>query len=260
MNYIPDAKQHGAEIFCNVAVQYLEKQTDGTWIVYCKLLSQEMGDIDFTITSDFVILGAGSLGSTEILLRSKAKGLKCSDQLGSSFGIDGDFFGFSYNGPNKVNLVGYGNRDWKQMQEQFGPTGPCISAVWDLRDPNAPLKQNIIIEDMSFPGLIAPTLNPLLVLADSSEFAQNTDPSGRLSQTFRMIEALTKGVYYGATENTLFMGGMGHDNQEGVISLNPQTDGLTIYWPNPLDPVQNDYQNQILQKAATNLQSVFIKV
>lgn len=115
-----------------------------------------MEGIEFTVTADFVVLGAGSLGSTEILLRSKANGLSCSDKVGSNYGEDGDFFGFSYNGPDRVNVCGFGNRDWKQMQQQYGPTGPCICAVWDLRDPNSPLKKNVIIEDMSFPGLIAP--------------------------------------------------------------------------------------------------------
>lgn len=186
--------------------------------------------------------------------------MKCSDKLGYSFGIDGDFFGFAYNSPDKINVVGYGNQNWKEMQAKFGPTGPCITAVWDLRDPKASLKQNVIIEDMSFPGLIGSTLSPLLVLGDSTEFAENTDPSGRLFQLIRMEQSLTKGPYYGATENTLFMGGMGHDDQQGVMSINSETDGLTISWSSPLDPVQNQYRNQIFKSAATNLKSVFIKV
>ncbi len=35
MNYIPDASQHGTEIYCGVAVQYLERQVDGTWLIHC---------------------------------------------------------------------------------------------------------------------------------------------------------------------------------------------------------------------------------
>lgn len=37
MNYIPDAKQHGTDIYCNVQVKYLERQPDGTWKIYCEV-------------------------------------------------------------------------------------------------------------------------------------------------------------------------------------------------------------------------------
>lgn len=98
------------------------------------------------------------------------------------------------------------------------------------------------------------------MLADTTEFATNTDPLGRFGQIIRMIQALTQGAYNGATDYTLFMGGMGHDNQQGCMSLNPETDGLTFTWTNPVDPDQNAYQNQMFLKATTNLKGVFIEV
>ena len=45
-----------------------------------------------------VILSAGSLNSTEILLRSEMHGLKVSPALGTRFSGNGDFFGLAYNG------------------------------------------------------------------------------------------------------------------------------------------------------------------
>ncbi|MEI9973764.1 MAG: hypothetical protein WDO73_17950 [Ignavibacteriota bacterium] len=43
-----------------------------------------------------VVLSAGSLNSTEILLRSEAQGLSVSPVLGTRFSGNGDFFGLAY--------------------------------------------------------------------------------------------------------------------------------------------------------------------
>ena len=42
----------------------------------------------------FVFLGAGALGSTEILLRSKEMGLDMSEQVGQHMSGNGDMFAF----------------------------------------------------------------------------------------------------------------------------------------------------------------------
>ena len=49
------------------------------------------------ITADVVVLGAGTLGSTEILLRSAQHGLAVSNQLGQRFTGNGDVLAFGYN-------------------------------------------------------------------------------------------------------------------------------------------------------------------
>src|SRR5204863_8836470 len=88
MNYLPDATNFGAQIFTQVGVRYVES-TESGWNVYYQLL--ESGREAFAtdalpfVTAPIVVLAAGTLGSTEILLRSKARGLTCSDLLGSKF-------------------------------------------------------------------------------------------------------------------------------------------------------------------------------
>jgi cholesterol oxidase len=54
-------------------------------------------------------------GSTEILLRSKARGLAVSVMAGQRFGGDGDFFGVAYNGDNPIHACGCGERPLKEM-------------------------------------------------------------------------------------------------------------------------------------------------
>ena len=83
MNYLPDARNHGAEIYTGVAVSRIERR-EGRWLVYYQLLAagrEEFAAPPLFVSADLVILAAGALGSTEILLRSQAAGLSLSDQL-----------------------------------------------------------------------------------------------------------------------------------------------------------------------------------
>lgn len=135
MNYLPDAKNNGADLFVNIEVEWVERNSDGSWTLHCnvrservwtrvrlthsffvsQILADDSGNalnppVPMTISTPLLVLGAGSIGSTEILLRSRAKGLAVSDQLGKHFGADGDFFGLAFNTPQPVNNVGYGDK------------------------------------------------------------------------------------------------------------------------------------------------------
>ena len=61
-----------------------------------------------TLRADIVILAAGTLGSTEILLRSREYGLALSPALGSRFSGNGDTLGFAYNADLAINGIGLG--------------------------------------------------------------------------------------------------------------------------------------------------------
>ena len=70
MNYLPDAKHHGAEIYTEAKVTHIRRRGD-KWIVYFE--PQCGGEKTFNapehfVIADIVILGCGTLGSTEILL------------------------------------------------------------------------------------------------------------------------------------------------------------------------------------------------
>jgi hypothetical protein len=53
-------------------------------------------DLMWVHARKFVFLGAGSLGTTEILLRSKQLGLKMSQKVGTSMSGNGDILAFGY--------------------------------------------------------------------------------------------------------------------------------------------------------------------
>jgi cholesterol oxidase len=80
MTYLPDAKAHGAEIFTELTVSHIAKE-DRHWRVY--FAPSEDPDAPLrSVEAKTVVLSAGTLGSTEILLRSREQGLPISDSLG----------------------------------------------------------------------------------------------------------------------------------------------------------------------------------
>ena len=152
MNYLPDAVNFGAEIFTEASVRYLARDGD-RWRVYYQpqgVDRQVFGAPELFVTADIVILGAGALGSTEILLRSAAKGLPLSSRAGANFTGNGDVLGFGYNTDTEINGIGFGAHDPAHRE----PVGPCITSVIDLR--NQPvLNDGMVIEEGSVPGAIA---------------------------------------------------------------------------------------------------------
>jgi hypothetical protein len=51
-------------------------------------------DLMWVHAKDFVFLGAGALGTSEILLRSKALGMKMSNRVGKDMSGNGDILAF----------------------------------------------------------------------------------------------------------------------------------------------------------------------
>lgn len=72
---------------------------DGPWLVY---YSTGINDHDTLapdkrfVSADVVILAAGALGSTQILLASQLEGLQLSAKLGHGYSGNGDHVGISY--------------------------------------------------------------------------------------------------------------------------------------------------------------------
>ena len=127
-----------------------------------------------TIKGKYVILGGGSIGSTEILLKSKEKGLELSDTLGSRFTGNGDALGFSYNGDDVVHSVGKKTGMYDKVTDNS--PGPCIASVIDLRSlPGKPVEEGMVIEDGTVPGATKSILRLVLGIA-SGVLGEDTFP------------------------------------------------------------------------------------
>src|SRR5262249_6571145 len=105
---------------------------------------------DFFIDAGEIILAAGSLNSTEILLRSQAHGLSLSPALGTNFSGNGDFFGLAYNGDYETDFLGYLHNQ-KPEAGDSPPPGPNIVGLVRYTD-RVPETQRVAVEDFSFPS------------------------------------------------------------------------------------------------------------
>ncbi|MDT5304325.1 MAG: cholesterol oxidase, partial [Mycobacterium sp.] len=224
MNYLPDAVAHGAKVFTKVSVHHLSRE-NGRWVVHYELLEtgQELfGAQPSKITADVVVLSAGTLGSTEILLRSSVIGL--SDQLGTKFSGNGDVLAFSYNGDDEINGMGWGTN----QHDHLDPVGPCITGLIDLR--NGQPDQGMVIEEGSIPGGLAPYLATVFKIADVL-VGKDTDPGliDEFGEIGRQLQSWVNGPYSGALNNTLTYLVMAHDGADGTLTLD---DGrIQVVWP-----------------------------
>ncbi|WP_392481097.1 GMC family oxidoreductase N-terminal domain-containing protein [Nostoc sp. C110] len=226
MNYLPDAKNHGAEIYTQVSVRRVERQGN-RWLVHYQLLNTGQENFNaptMFVSADIVILAAGTLGSTEILLRSQAAGLAVSEKLGHNFTGNGDVLAFGYNTEQVINGIGFGDRP-ENAQE---PVGPCITGIIDMRE-QPQLDNGLVIEEGSIPGGLAAIL-PQTLAAAAKILGKDTDSGlgDRIEEKIREVESLTHGAYTGAVRNTQTYLVMTHDDAAGQMYL--ENDRLRIKW------------------------------
>ncbi|MEO8596035.1 MAG: GMC family oxidoreductase [Candidatus Solibacter sp.] len=150
MNYLPMARDAGATILTQTKVEYIKKLAAGGWQIVGKYVRGPNDSESFKITAGEVILSAGSLNSTEILLRSEKNGLSVSPALGTKFSGNGDFFGLAYNGDYETDVLGY---PYKQSPAAGDSPSPGPNIVGLVRyTKGVPEAQRIAIEDFSLPN------------------------------------------------------------------------------------------------------------
>jgi cholesterol oxidase len=226
MNYLPDAHNHGAEIYTQVSVRHVERDGD-RWTVHFQPLKSGRESFDsptLFVSADIVVLGAGSLGSTELLLRSKAKGLSVSDRIGHGFTGNGDVLGFGYNTETEINGVGMGAKDPAENE----PVGPCITGLIDMRPGATRFDQGMVIEEGVFPGALSGVF-PAALAGAAASVGRDTDTGDQVQEKKRELESLVRGPHHGATYNTQTYLVMTHDDAGGQMHLD-EKDRLRIEW------------------------------
>ncbi|HEU5182175.1 MAG TPA: GMC family oxidoreductase [Candidatus Polarisedimenticolia bacterium] len=214
MNYLPDARAHGAEIFTQIDVRRLARK-EGRWEIHYQVLKtghEKAAVATRTLSADVVVLAAGTLGSTEILLRSQAAGLLLSDKVGHHFSGNGDILGYSYNGNEPVDGIGFG----KTPPQEGAAVGPFNTTVIDLRDPGQ--RTGLIVEEGAIPGAIARASAAMLML-NAALAGKDTDGDDRAREKRQELETITSGPYKGAMRNTQTFLVMTFDDANGRITL-----------------------------------------
>ena len=238
MNYLADAAAQGASLYTGARVRYVEKLDNG-WRVHLDAADEGPARLE----CQYLFLGAGTLGSTEILLRSADRGLRLSPCLGNGFSGNGDVLAFGYNNDQPVNGVGVGH----PSRAGVPPVGPVIAGLIDLRSSNE-LAHNIVIQEGALPSVLAPLL-PAMFAGSSPLFGTDTDYGDSLSEFSRTLTSLAGGAYRGAVANTQTFLVMAHEGTQGRMEL--VQDELRIHWPDAgEDPVFQRIDGALRQATA----------
>lgn len=253
MNYLPDAYNHGCEIFCGAGVEYVERSGDD-WLVFFYAYDsdrEKFGAPPLYVRAQKVILAGGTLGSTEILLRSRERGLPVSPMLGQHFTGNGDALGFSYNCKDDINGIGLGTR-WNDTR--YGPVGPCITGIIDMR--NQPVvTDGLTFEEGSIPAPIASVVN--MVMGPLADVSGVRTAGSWLSELAGEAESFLGGPYRGAVHKMQTYLVMTHDDGKGTLSL--QNDRLDIRWPDVGKQPIFDKVRQAMLSSSEALGGVFVK-
>lgn len=235
--YLPRARKAGARMYTGVSVLYVEHRPDALhpgrdWLVHCvrttergtweKACEAPQAGVDtdyvFTVRTGRVVLSAGTFGSTEILLRSRAKGLAVADALlGKGISSNGDDLSAAFDLKREANAVGEGSGP--AFSTKVGPTISGVIRFHDREDHT----RSTITEDGGVPGMLVPLVGEAL------------STLGMFPQLVR-FGLRSKGmqdplaVRPDAVARSLVMLGMGHDSAAGRAQLVSPQSRLSWAW------------------------------
>jgi cholesterol oxidase len=252
-NYLPDARNFGAEIYTQVSVRRLERK-DGRWLAHYQGLTTGREEFDApvrTVSADIVVLAAGTLGSTEILLRSKAAGLPLSDLVGQHFSGNGDVLGYSFGCAEEIRGVGYGHRDPRDME----PVGPCVTGAIDMRK-EGDLNDGIVIQELVTPGALASLLPQALATTGAALGKLTGEELGEALDMEAEIESLYLGPYETMANNTQAYLVTTHEGGFGSMQL--EGDRLQVKWPHVGEQPIFQKVNETLAEATRALGGTYL--
>ncbi|XP_052310139.1 uncharacterized protein LOC18100631 isoform X4 [Populus trichocarpa] len=221
-NYLVSAIQARCTIRTKCQVQYVIKNPHGIcqpggisrkrrWRVY-------INEIDY-ITSDWVILSAGVLGTTEILFRSQMRGLRLSDTLGSGFSCNGNNLAYVAGSPAPLNGYGLNRKQLSEIPFQDRP-GPSISS------------SHTSSLGFTIQSAILPRAYPYLLFEGITTY--NWPTGYRFFQG--IVHRLKHFIGLGLSQS-IILNAMGYDESDGKIMLEKDTDKICFHPPqDPLLP------------------------
>ncbi|KAJ5781624.1 CAZyme family AA3 [Penicillium psychrosexuale] len=233
--YLADAWNWGAEIFCGCEVRFVENMDGGGYTIRFawhgsgrSVFADHFKEQLFWVKAkEFCFLGAGALGTTEVLLRSKQHGLHMSPLVGSNLSGNGDFLIFGYNGYANINgIAGESSR---------APPGTTVTAVIDNRvvDPLDNPLSGYVIQDGCIPAMFNPVIQIMLTLQTmkSQALCCLWNPRQEAKKTLASLKSLLFGpyAYNGALQRTSTYLVMSHDSNE--ITLTLKDDRLCLRGP-----------------------------
>jgi len=205
ITYIADAVDHGATVFCESRAQSISKAETG-WEITVQDLSK--GGASRRIAAPIVVLAAGTMGTNELLLRARQRGLALSAKLGEKFSANGDDLVIATDLAEPVNAVATGFPP--QAPRGTAPVGPHSMALIDLGDEHGP----VWVHD----GTMLTMMAALAPLKDLLEL--------KIRDAFRVFR---EGIYGNELSRTQLLYVVAHDDATGRLQL--QNDHVIVDWP-----------------------------
>jgi len=241
-NYLPMAASYGVQIFERIEVDRVDAPADSVgYTVRCEQRTGTNGRTTQArvITARRVVLAAGSLGSTAILLRSRAAGLELSDRLGEGFSGNGDAFGVAYNTDRVTNAQGFGTGGGERAQVKAGPS---ITSMMRFGADQPDLSKRFTVQDLTPPRALVDVFRlGYAAVAGASQLDLAPDSLARVIDDADWNTT-------GAMNHSLGFLIMAHDSSDGRIVLDdeghPQID-----WPGAPSERIYEHINEILHGA-----------
>ena len=231
MNYLPHARRMEADLYTGATVLYVE-QTDGDdgarWSVAFRLTSEKRSDRmanPHRVRARHVVLAAGTLGSPEILMRSRARGLKLSAQLGKRFSGNGDMISALYAQRRKVNAVPEEHQPFEERD-----VGPTITGIAQAQTVSG---ERLTLEELAIPAALRRLFEEVVTTAALPVKLGRSDWS-----THAPREPDSAAVDGDAIDRTQIFAAFGDDGARGRLEMvngweSWDWDGaITVAWPN----------------------------
>ncbi|MGH9230918.1 MAG: FAD-dependent oxidoreductase, partial [Acidimicrobiales bacterium] len=255
VNYLPDAVAHGAEIFCETPVRTVRPAAgeQGGWIVTFDAPGdgrRRLGAPASFVFADVVVLAAGTLGSTQILMRSRTEGLAVSPRLGTRFSGNGDVLAFAYDAQVPVHGIGTG----RQLPTPETSVGPSITGMVDL---TADRSRALLVEEGAIPGALRPLMPAAFAVA--SEAGGGGSPLAFARRVWRRLWRNPRRLLAwrgGAADHTLTYLVMSDDAGDGRLRL--EGDTVQVDWAGAGDRPVFDRNAEVLQKMSASLGATFV--
>ncbi len=153
-NYLSEAQRHGAELRTGCEVKAMEPGAGGGYAVrYLEHPispdSDGRGPVVRALTADRLILSAGALGSTYLLLRNRSAFPRIGKALGTRFCGNGDYLTLAVGATQETN----GRRVPRVIDPGYGPV--ITSAVRFADEADGGEGRGFYLEDAGFPQHLA---------------------------------------------------------------------------------------------------------
>ncbi|KUJ19631.1 FAD/NAD(P)-binding domain-containing protein [Mollisia scopiformis] len=263
VNYLSDAWNWGAEMFCECEVRYIKKHPDPEeegYLVFFAWHGANRGAFQENIYEDLmwvhakkcVFLGAGSIGTTEILLRSKKLGLSMSDKVGIGMSGNGDILAFGYNCDTEVNGIG------RQYPSPSRPVGPTITGIIDGRQGIDNALDGFVIEEGAIPKALAPLFQTMLEMMPGNQLPKGQTLTEKVKHAVAQQGSRFLGPYFrkGSIERTQTYLIMSHDSNQATLTLKDDKPILEFLGVGRSDHVE--YLNDILRQATQAVGGTYV--